>query len=427
MSDKKHTIKKLPKSEIEIVFEIADTAVEDAMKQAISEYAQDVKIKGFRPGKAPSDMIEKVVGKELLVARAQDLAIQKTYVEIVIAEDLQVVGRPKVEIAKETPLTIKATVPVKPEVDIKDYDKIKVPAEKAEVTDKELEEVFNDMRKSDTTFTDVDRAAQKGDRVEVDFEGFDAKTKEPVPNTNSSNHPVVLGEGSLIPGFEEQLIGLKKDQEKEFDITFPEDYHQKDFQKKKLTFKAKINRIEEQTLPELNDEFVKKFSGKDMTVAEFTAHIKKNLTERKEEENKQKRENAYIEALIEKMTVEIPHSLIHDEAHHILEDMKAEISQKGASFEDVLKRAGNTEEELATKYEKEAERRLKVRLAIEFLIEKEKIQATEDDIKAELDNVKSFYPKEQHSKIDKDFKKGNLKNNIANRVTLRKLFEKVLA
>ena len=285
--------------------------------------------------------------------------------------------------------------------------------------------MISDIKKQGTTYSDVDRAVKEGDRVEVDFEGFDGD--KAVANTKSENHPVIIGGNSLIPGFEDELIGLKKDEKKEFDITFPKDYHKKDFQNKKMKFKVEIKRVEEPKEGELNEELIEKMTGQKHTVEEFMKNLEENLLSKMKHEIKEKRENQYIEELLKKVKVELPETLVNEEAQHILNGMKEDIKAKGLEFDQFIERAKTTEEKLLEKYKEEAERRIKVRLAVGHLIKEEKIELIDSEVTEELDKMKSYYPENQHSKIQEDFDKGNLEASIRNRLLIRKLFDKVLA
>lgn len=421
-----YKIKKLEKSQVEIKVTVSEEIMEEAQKKAADEISKDVKVKGFRPGHVPPEVLEKHVDKKYIDAHAQEMAIQKSYAEIVVKEKIQVVSRPKVKIESEDPLTYTATVAVLPEVEVKDYKSIKVDKKEAKVTDKDIQEVLDDLKKHGTKYTDVDRAAKEGDRVEVDFEGFDEDGKA-VEGTKSANHPVILGGESLIPGFEDELIGLKKDEKKEFDITFPKDYGKKDFQGKKLKFKVEIKRVEEAEEAEVNDALIEQVTGKKQTLEDFKKDIEKNVIARKEEEEKKRQENEYIEKLMKATKVEIPESLIEEEAHYILHDMKQDISQKGLNWEDFLKQSKIKEEDLMKKYAPEAERRIKVRLALRHVIEAEKLDATEKELNAELEKVKNFYPPAEQEKIMEQYNSGELKAQLTNKITLNKLFDKVLA
>jgi trigger factor len=420
-----YTVKKLPKSEVEIKVTVGAADLEKHYKKAYEDISHEVQIKGFRPGHIPQDVLEKHVDKKHIEEHAKELAMQRTYADIVVKENLQVISRPKVTIEKEEPFIYVAVVAVMPEVEVKDHKSIKVTKKEPKVTEKDVEEVINDLKKYSTVYKDVDREAKKGDRVEIDFEGFDHEGKS-VPNTKSQNHPVVIGENSLIPGFEDQLIGLKKDEKKEFDITFPKDYGKKDFQNKKLKFKVELKRVEEGVPPELNEEFVEKVTGKKQSVEDLKKDIEKNIHAKKTQEAKQESENQYIEELLKKTKVEIPDSLIDEEAHYILHEMEDEIAAKGLEFEKFLAQAKTTEEDLIKKYRPEAEKRIKIRLALQHIIKEEKVEVSEEEITAEFEKIKSFYPEKEHAKIEEDYNKGELKPQIKSRLTLRKFFAKVL-
>lgn len=417
-----YNIKKLPKSEIEITITVPKEKMEEYKKKACENLSKDVKVKGFRAGHVPANILEEHIGKEYIEAHTQELAVQRSYADAIIKEKIPVVSRPTVKIDSQDPFTFTAKVATMPEIEIKDYKSIKVDKKEVKVDQKDVEAVIEDLKKHGTTYKEVDRAAKKGDRVEVDFEGFDDKGKS-VENTKSSNHPIVLGEGSLIPGFEENLEGLKKGEKKEFNLTFPKDYHKKDFQNLKLKFKVEVKKVEESETPELTEELIEQVTGKKIKVDEFKKDIEQNIKARKEQEENQRIENDYVEKLIKKVEVELPESLLEEETEHILLEMKENIAQKGLEFETFLTQAKTTEEELKKKYKGEAERRIKVRLALQYIIEKEKIEVSDKEIQDEFEKVKSFYPPEQHKTIEADFEKGELKTQIVNRLLLRKLFK----
>lgn len=422
-----HKIKELPKSEVEITVTVIEEEMHEYRKKATAELSKDVKIKGFRPGKAPLHILEQYVDKKFIEAHAQELAIKMSYAKIVVNNKIQVVSRPTVEVEKNDKpgFTYSAKVAVMPEVSIKGYESIKVKKQEVKVSDKDINEVISDMKTHATTYEEVDRAAKNDDRVEIDFEGFDTDGKA-VENTASKNHPVILGKNTLIPGFEEKVVGMKKDQDKEFDITFPEDYFKKDFQNKKMKFKVKLHKVEEPKIPELNEKLIESMTGKKIKVEEFKKDIEKNILNRKETEVKQKAENEYIEELLKKAKVEFPEALIDEETQHIVNEVKGEIEQKGQDFEKFIENNKTTLEDLKKKYRPEAEKRLKIRLALQKIITEEKISIGDNDVQAEFEKIQSFYPEAEHAKIQKDFDKGQLRTQIENRLTLRMLFDKVI-
>lgn len=412
-----YQLKKLPKSQVELTITVAAEDLDKYRKTAIERLAKEVKIKGFRPGHAPANVVEQHIGEAAIKMETIEVAVQKTYVEAVVKENLQVISRPEVKIEKDEPLTYKATVSVLPEIELKDYKSIKIKKEEPKVTDEDVEKVMEDLQRIGATYTEVERKAKKGDRVEVDFEGFD-EGGAALENTKSKNHPVILGEGNLVPGFEDEIVGMEKGQTKEFDIVFPEDYHKKDFQKKKVKFKLTVQMIEESVKPDFDEALIEKLTGKKENVDEFKAKTKENILARKQQEGKQKQENEYIEELLKKVEVDLPESLVHEEIHYIIDDMKANVEAKGLTFDQFLAQSKTTEAELHKKYHAEAEKRIKVRLALQHIIKEENITTTPEETKAEVDKIKGYY---------KDVPEKELEAQVKNRLALDKLFAKVLS
>ena len=421
-----YAIKKLEKSQVEFTVTVPEERMKEFEKVASEKISQDVKIKGFRPGKVPQDVLEKHIGRDQIYAHAQEIAIQKTYAEIVVKEKIQVIARPIVKIETDSPLKYTATVAVLPDVELKDYKSIKVEKKETKVTEKDVEGVLDDVKKRGTTYEEVDRESKDGDRVEIDFAGKDEKGKE-LEGTESKNHPLVIGSNTMIPGFEDALVGLKKDEKKSFDITFPKDYHKKDFQNKKVTFDVEMKMVQAPKAPELNEEFIEKLTGKKQSLDDLKKDIELGLKEQNEMDAKTKQENEYIEELLKRTKVDVPESLIEEEVDFIIQEMMEEISAKGMDFDKFMEKSNTTKEELQKKYRPEGEKRLKIRFALQQIIKEEGITVTDEDVKDELEKIKSQYPDQQHDKIEEDFKKSEIKAQIANRLTLRKLFSKVLA
>ncbi|MFA5947477.1 MAG: trigger factor [Candidatus Gracilibacteria bacterium] len=421
-----YKIKNLEKSSVEIEITIPDEKMAEYKQKAAENISKEVKIKGFRQGHVPLDVLKQNIDEKYIEEESFEVAVKMAYAEVVVKENIQVITHPKIDIMKKEPFTFKATVAILPKVELKDYKSIKIKPKDSKVTDEEIDDVFKDFQKYSTTYTKKDGKAEKGDRVEIDFEGFDEDGKE-MTNTASKNHPVIIGEKTLIEGFEENLIGMAEGEEKEFSLTFPKDYGKKEFQGKKAKFKVKVNVVESPITPDITEDFIEKMTGKRQTVEELKSQIKENIKVNKETKQRQEMEEEYIEELIKRADLELPEDLIHQEAHHILEEIAEDISQKGVKFDQFLKDAKTSEEELVKKYHTEAERRLKMRFAISELIKQEKIEITDDEAKAEFEKVKSFYPKKEHYKIEKDFKNGELKDQIKSRLILRKLFDRVLA
>jgi len=414
----KYSQKKLPKSTIELEVELTPEEVNKHKAKACEEISKEVKIPGFRLGHVPAEVLEKHVDKKYILAHTYELAIQHSYAEIVVKENLQVISRPEIKVDAATPVEAGATEPFKfkaivatlPEVKVKDHKSIKIPKEEVKISAKEVEETLEDMQKYFMTWKDVEREVKKGDRVELDFEGFEpspakrgnepaAKTPKasaepaaptPIPNTASKNHPVIVGEGSLVPGFEDNILGMKKGEKKEFTLTFPDDYHSKDFQKKKVLFKVELKRIEEGVKPPFDEALVEKITGKKTKVEDFKKDVESDLKSHKEQKAKQDRENKYLEKLIEKTEVEIPDPLIEEEVDYIVEEVKHDIESRGIPFDKFLEKTKTSLEDLRKKYRAEAEKRIKLRLAISHLIKEEKIEVTDAELETEFKNLPNF-------------------------------------
>ncbi|MBT3865450.1 trigger factor [Candidatus Peregrinibacteria bacterium] len=425
----KYTVKKSEKSTVTIVFDLEKDDVEKHRKKAADDISKDLDIKGFRAGHIPLNVLEEHVDKKFINARAQELAVQMAYAEAVTTEKLHVVAAPKIKFISDTTkledgMKFEAEVAILPEVKVKDYKSIKIPKEEPKVDKKEVEEVIADMKKYVTEWKDVEREVKKGDRVEIDFEGFEAKEKKDaeakaIPGTESKNHPVIVGEGSLVPGFEGNLEGMKKDEKKEFELTFPKEYHNKEFQGKKVLFKVELKRIEEGKVQDLNEDFVEKVTGKKMPVEDFKKDIEKNIKARKEQQASADRENKYLEELIKKTELDVPEAMLDEEVHFMLEDIKHDLAQKGVTdFNQFLEQSKTSLEDLQKKYRPEAEKRIKIRLALTHLLEEEKIEVTDKEADEEIKKLEAF-----GQKIDNPDEK---KTQIKNKMLLKKLFDKVL-
>ena len=251
----KVTVEKLPKSEVKVTVEVDEQDLVKYTELTAQQLAKEVKIAGFREGKAPADVIEKHVGAERFRIYVLDNALSGTYAKAIVDEKIQVVTSPKIKVLSEKPFKYEAIAALMPETTVKDYKKIEVPKEAVTVEEKEIQEAVKDFQKYYATLKAVDRPAKKGDRVEIDFEGTDLEGKA-LDGTKSANHPLVIGEGMLIPGFEENLEGMKKEEVKSFNTTFPKDYHHKPFQGKVVNFKVTMRKLEEVILPEITEDFI---------------------------------------------------------------------------------------------------------------------------------------------------------------------------
>jgi len=300
------------------------------------------------------------------------------------------------------------------------------------VTEKEIGEVVEDLKKHFKEWKDVEREVQKGDRVETDFEGFEPPKKgdkdelKSIPNTASKNHPIMVGENIMVPGFEDALIGMKKDEKKEFEVTFPKEYHNKDFQGKKVLFKAEVKRIEAGEDQDLNEALVEKVTGQKMSVEDFKKDIEKNVKAQKEQKAEQGRETKYLEELLKRAELDVPEPMVEEELDYIIKDMQQDLAQKGMTLEKFLEQTKMKMEDLRKKYHEEAERRIKTRLALTHVIDAENVGVTDKELEDEITKMVGFYPEEQREKMREEMTQGDEKFKLKNRILLKKFFDKVL-
>ncbi len=424
----KVTVSKPEKSTVTITIEAAEGDLTKHLKQAAAELSKEVKIDGFRKGKIPKDVLEKHVGKEVIRAHGLEMAIPHLYAEAVIEEKIQVVARPEISVKSNDPFTFEAKVAILPEVKISGHEKIKVPKKDTTVTKEDLEEVVNYFRKQGATYPDVKRAAKKGDRVEVDFDGFDPEGDVPLEGTSSKNHPVVLGEGGLIPGFEEEITGMKAGEEKEFEIKFPKDYHSDKFKGKKVKFKIKLHKVQEVELPEITKDWVKKMTGKEMGPDEFREEVKENLTKERDQQVKQQREAEFFEELTKLAKVDIPEALIEEEIDFILDRTKMELESRGLSWDQYEKYLEEQKRDIRQDKRSQAEKQVTLRLVLNHLYKVEKIEPTDKEIKEEVEKMLVRYPRSEQDKVRTNYEKGQQGYaQIHNAICLDRFLKKYLS
>jgi len=358
------------------------------------------------------------VGKEMIVNHALDTAIPRILTEIIKKEKLQVVARPKVEVVSLEPLKFKAVLPLYPEIKVTGYEKIKIKAKDVKIEDKDVDEAIKNVQKELVTWKPVEEATAKGDKVEIDFEGFDDGGAT-LDGTKSVNHPLVIGDKMMVPGFEDNIVGLKKGEEKDFDLTFPKDYHKKNFQDKKVKFHVKVNQVMRPNLPVIDDEFVSKYLGEKKTLADFRTTIHEDLTTYRQNQEKKRQENELLEKFVSLTNVDFSDILLEEEVDYILAEMKHDMSHHGLKFEDYLVHMKKTEKEIRDELKKEAEKRIRLRFGLNEIMEKEKIEVTDKDIEEEM--KKLGFDKAKENKDNE-----NLKARLFNQLRISKLFDRFI-
>ncbi len=408
-------VKRLPKAEVEITVELKLEEFQKDINAAAKQISKDVNISGFRAGKVPYDVLEKHVGKDLIMNHATDLAIPRILTEVIKKEKLEVIVRPKVEIISNDPLKFKTIAPVYPEVKVDGYEKIKIKAKEVKITDKDIDETIDNVKKQFVSWDETDEKIKKGDKVELDFEGFD-EGGAALEGTKSKNHPIIVGENMMVPGFEENLIGLKKGDESEFTVTFPKDYHKKSFQNKKVKFKVKIIKVEKAAYPELNEEFIEKITGSGKSVSDFRKDVERDLKGYKQSEYRKKQEQEFLEKVLDLAKLDISDVLINEEVEYMLHEMKEDMAQKGLQFESYLQHIKKSEDDLRKDLKKEAEKRIKIRFGINEIITKEKIEVEDKEIEQAMKRMGEI-PKERESEV---------RAQITNSIRIGRLFDRFL-
>lgn len=350
---------------------------------AYDNLAKDVKISGFRAGKAPRKLTEESIGVARLISQSLDNIIQQQYVLAIQEEKMIPVGPPKVTIIKypnwgldldeiESDLIFEAEVEVLPEVILKDFSGVKVhKKEPAKITEEDVEKIILHLRRQKATFSEVDRAAKAGDRVEISYSGSIDKVKK--DSMSAKNHPVVLGENTLIPGFEEKIVGMEKGEEKKFDITFPKDYHSKEFIGEKAEFEVKLVDLKKVNLPETDSAFAKNFGHKD--IADLTEAIRKSLKDEIETKARQELEAEVIEKILPYLSVEVPDGLIDQEIDRMVANMSEQIESKGMKLDKYLESIKKTLPEMRKDMRPTAEKNIRIGFLLGKIIEAEKIDA----------------------------------------------------
>ena len=408
----------------EVKFEITVEAekFEDAIKKVYFQNAKYFNIPGFRKGKAPMQIVEKYYGKEIFYEDAFNEVAQEALEEAISENKLEVVARPEVDNIKQMEkgkdLIFTIVLQTKPEAELGKYKGIEIPKIEYNVTDKDINHELEHMQEHNSRLISVeDRPVEKGDIVTIDFEGFaDDKAFE---GGKAENYELEIGSNTFIPGFEDQIIGMKLEEEKDVNVKFPKEYFSKDLADKDATYKVKLHEIKKKELPNLDDEFAKDASEFD-TLDELKEDIKKRLEKQNKDREKYETEEAVVKALCENVKVDIPSGMIETEVDRMYKDFENRLLYQGAKLEQYLKMIGKTEEEVKKEYEPQAQEGIKTRLAIEAVVKAEKIEATDKEVEDKLKEMAKNYGKEN----DEEFLKNqNVRNYIKESIETEKAIE----
>lgn len=382
-------VKRTNKSETEVELVISSD-VEQLSKlkdHVVTHFANKVKVQGFRPGKAPTSVLEKNIDPTQLQQEFLQEAIETLYRQAAVSEDLKPLNSPEITVKKFVPyseLEFTASFEILPPVKLGDYTKIKKTAPKIEVTTKEVNDVIDNLRTRVSKKEPTDRAAKNGDEVLIDFEGVDGKG-EKVAGASGDDYPLALGSGTFIPGFEEGLVGVKKGDKKDLKLTFPKDYHAGNLAGTKITFKTTVKEVKEVVLPKADDAFAATV-GPFKTLADLKKDIKEQLKDQKTQEASNKVKDEIIEELVKKTKLVLPASLVADQIESLEQDMRQNLTYRGITLPEYVKQEGFKDEadwkEKALK--PQAERRVSVGIVLAEVAEKEKLTVSDAELKERL-------------------------------------------
>ena len=381
---------KLEKSQVALTIEVGAPEFQAAVEKAYQKMRRKINVPGFRPGKAPRKLIEKMYGAEVFYEEAINIAFPEAYDDAVKEQDLRVVGYPSVELVGDATadgFTFKATVPVYPEVTLGQYKGLSAPKDEVKVSAADVDERLKALQNRNARLVSVDREAKEGDTAVIDFEGFlDGK---PFDGGKGENYSLELGSHTFIPGFEEQVVGMKAGDEKDLHVTFPEDYHQ-DLAGKAVVFKVKVHEVKEKEVPAMDDEFAKDVSEFD-TLKDLKADLKKKITAEREDTAKRAFEDALMEQVAEGITADVPDAMVEAQARQFLDNFKIQLAQQGIKYDEYMKATGMDESKLVEDAKEPALKQVRMDLAMAAIIKEENIDATDEEVEAEFQKMADQY------------------------------------
>ena len=408
-------------NEVKLNVTIEAEKFDEAIKKVYFKSAKYFNIPGFRKGKAPMNIVEKYYGKEIFYEDAFNEVVPEELEKAVEENKLQVVSRPDIEvtqIGQGQDLIFTAVFQTKPEAELGKYKGVEIKKIEYKVTDEDIEHELGHMQEHNSRLISVeDRPVEKGDIANINFEGFvDGVAFE---GGKAENHDLEIGSNTFIPGFEDQIIGMKIDEEKDIKVKFPDEYFSKDLAGKDATFKVKVNEIKKKELPTLDDEFAKDVSEFD-TLKELKESIKEKQQKQNDERAKYETQDAVMKAVCENVKVDIPSGMIETETENMIKDMEQRLAYQGLKLDQYLQMMGKTREEMQKEYEPQAIEAIKSRLAIEAVIKAEKIEVADIDVEEKMKEMAKNYGREN----DEEFMKNeNVRNYIKQGLESEKALE----
>lgn len=420
------TSKNLSDTSVQLTLKADAKMLQAAKEEALNHIAKNLKLQGFREGKAPLALVEKSADPATLQSEFLDIAMNRMYGAALDEQKLRPVAQPKVTVKAFVPfdtLELEVEVEVIGEVKLADYKNISVAKEAVKVTAKDVTEVIDNLLVREAEKVEVTRAAKDGDEVVIDFKGIDTKSKEAIQGADGKDFPLTLGSNTFIPGFEPELVGMKPGEEKTFDVVFPEDYGVKALQKRGVTFTVTIKKVNELKQPKLDEAFAAKV-GPFKTVDELKEDIKKQLTTEKEYQNEREYSDRLILKIAEDSKVAIPKSLLDEQIDRIVLEQKQNLMYRGQTWQEFLENEELTEDEFRQKQAADAELRVKAGLVLSEIAEKEKITVTPEELEIRLQLLKGQYPDSQmQAELDKPENRRDIMSRLLSEKTIAKLQE----
>lgn len=388
-------VENLEKNMAKLTIEVSAEELEKAIQGAYLKQKSKINMPGFRKGKAPRAMVEKMYGVGIFYEDAANALIPEAYSKAVDESGLDIVSQPSIDVVQlesGKPFVFTAEVAVKPEVTLGEYKGLEVPKAELEVSEEDIAAELKKEQEANSRIVDVDdRAVENGDTVKLDFEGF--VDGEAFAGGKGDDYPLVIGSNSFIPGFEEQLIGAKIGELVEVNVTFPEEYQAEELAGKPAVFKCKVNKIEMKELPELDDDFAKDVSEFD-TLEEYKADIKENLTKKKAEDAKRAKEDAAVEKAVENAQMEIPEPMLENQVNQMIDDFARRMQSQGLSMEQYVQITGSTPDMMREQMKPQAMQRIQSRLVLEKIAEAENIQIADERLDEEIAKMAEMYKME---------------------------------
>ena len=388
-------VEKLEKSMAKLTIEVPAKELDLALDKAYKKNRNKIAMPGFRKGKAPRAMIEKMYGAEIFFEDAANILVPDAYEDAAKESGLEIVSQPEIaveQIEKGQPFIFTATIAVKPEVTLGEYKGIEVGSKKAEVTDEEIEEEINKVRENNSRMITIeDRAVEDGDTVTIDFDGY--VDGEQFEGGMAEDYSLVIGSHTFIDNFEEQLIGKNIGDDVEVNVTFPDQYQAEELRNKEALFKVKINGIKMKELPDVDDEFAQEVSDFD-TLDEYKEDLKKKLLENKEAALKREKEEEVVGAIIENAQMDIPDPMVDAQTQQMTQEFAQRLQSQGLSLEQYMQLTGMTPQKMLEELKPQALKRIQSRLVLEAVVAAENIEASEEDFDKEIENMAEMYKME---------------------------------